>query len=121
MITCANEGPLPVDLELAPNLAVGLVTQEDFSLRTMWNIGSEPSLSITTVGPSSKRRFPALRIGVWVQRKPFFYLVNVAMPASLFSLLAIVLQALPVNYPPSRLTYQLTLTLTVVAYKARAS
>ena len=52
-----------------------------------------------------------------MQRKPFFYLINVAMPASLFSLLAIVLMLLPANYPPSRLTYQLTLTLTVVAYK----
>ena len=117
VVTCANEGPLPVELVLSSKIAVGLVKQEDFSARAMWTIGEELSLKLTTVGASATRRFPALRIGVWVERKPFFYLVNVAMPSSLFSLLAVLLMLLPINYPPSRLTYQLTLTLTVITYK----
>jgi len=41
------------------------------------------------------------------------------MPSSLFSLLAVLLMLLPINYPPARLTYQLTLTLTVITYKVR--
>ena len=121
VVTCANEGPLPVELALSPKLAVGLVKQEDFSARAMWTIGEEVSLKLTTVGASATRRFPALRIGVWVERKPFFYLVNVAMPSSLFSLLAVLLMLLPINYPPARLTYQLTLTLTVITYKVSLS
>lgn len=88
VVTCANEGVLPVELVLSDKIAVGLVKQEDFSARAMWTIGEELSLKLTTVGASATRRFPALRIGVWVERKPFFYLVNVAMPSSLFSLLA---------------------------------
>ena len=43
------------------------------------------------------------------------------MPSSLFSLLAVLLMLLPINYPPARLTYQLTLTLTVITYKVSLS
>ena len=77
VITCANEGPLPVELVLSPQVATGLVKAEDFSGRNSWSIGSELSLSLTTVGASAARRFPALRLGIHVERKPFFYLVNV--------------------------------------------
>jgi len=52
-----------------------------------------------------------------VDRRPFYYLINGFLPSCLFSLLAIFFMFLPVHYPPSRLTYVLTLTLTVVAYK----
>jgi len=41
----------------------------------------------------------------------------VFVPSAFFSALAIVMMGLPVNYPPSRLTYLLTVTLTVVTYK----
>eukprot|EP00966_Prymnesium_polylepis_P208982 4841392-Prymnesium_polylepis.1 len=43
--------------------------------------------------------------------------MNVFVPSAFFSALAIVMMGLPVNYPPSRLTYLLTVTLTVVTYK----
>ena len=66
---------------------------------------------------SDVRSYPALDISIPVDRRPFYYLINGFLPSCLFSLLAIFFMFLPVHYPPSRLTYVLTLTLTVVAYK----
>ena len=43
--------------------------------------------------------------------------MNIALPAGTFGLLSVYFMLLHVNYPPSRLTYLLTLTLTLVAYK----
>lgn len=111
----------PVQFVLPDDLKPFVVEQDDFADRNAWMIAQEAGLELTTVGISASRRFPALAIHVKVFRSPFFFLVNIALPASFFSLLAVLLMLLPVDYPPSRLTYLLTLTLTVVAYKLSTS
>ena len=95
--------------------------QQHFADRNAWHIGTDLELELTTIGVSAQRRFPALAVHVHVYRRPFFYLINVALPTGLFALLGIVLLCLPINFPPSRLVYELTLTLTIVTYKLAMS
>jgi len=71
------------------------------------------------VGASSERRFPALAISVNVRRHPFFYLVNIALPAGLFALLAVIIVLLPVE--SERIHYLLTLLFTSIAHKLSIS
>ena len=150
VLNVANEGATPVDLKFADNMDTFVIDQAGFSDRNAWHIVNELGIELTSVAASSGRRYPAMQVSIRVYWRPFFFLLNVAMPAGLFALLAIVMMTLPVNCahlylpfwnaahasssmpsslglnpcsslcasdPPARLTYMLTLMLTLVAYK----
>jgi len=120
VINCANEGSTPVDIILDPSkVRPFVVSQEDFADRNEWDIAQDVGLQLITVGASSERRFPALAISVNVRRHPFFYLVNIALPAGLFALLAVIIVLLPVE--SERIHYLLTLLFTSIAHKLSIS
>ena len=117
VIGCANEGATPVEISFADYLKPSVVDQANCAERNAWEISPALTVELTTVSASKDRSFPAIAISACAFRRPFFFLVNIALPACVFSLLAVMIMILPVSYPPSRLIYQLTLTLTVVSYK----
>ena len=121
VFTVANEGATPIDLAFAEKVDTSVVDQASFADKNAWHIANELHLELTSVVASSGRTYPAMAISVRVYRRPFFFLINVAMPTGLFALLGIAIMSLPVNYPPARLTYMLTLMLTLVAYKLSMS
>jgi len=117
IVQCANEGCTPVLLNIADDVKWSVVHQDTFAARNMWSIGERLILTAGSVNASNNRHFPSVNIAFRVARQPFYYMMNVCVPSALFSLLAIAMMGLPVNYPPSRLTYLLAVTLTVVTYK----
>ena len=108
VFTVANEGATPIDLAFAEKVDTSVVDQASFADKNAWHIANELHLELTSVVASSGRTYPAMAISVRVYRRPFFFLINVAMPTGLFALLGIAIMSLPVNYPPARLTYMLT-------------
>ena len=117
VVGCANEGATPVDITFANYLKPSVVDQANCAERNAWELSPALTVEVTSFPASQGRTFPAIAISATAFRRPFFFLVNIALPSSCFSLLAVIIMILPVGYPPSRLIYQLTLTLTVVSYK----
>jgi len=121
LVMCANEGKTPVRLSYHDSCTPFIVDQANFSDRNAWVIASKIYADFTKVRPTSERSFPALRITLTVYREPFFFIVNVVLPSGIFALAGVLLLLLPLNFPPSRLVYILTLVLTVVTYKLAMS
>ena len=121
VVQCALQGMTPVEIAIPDNIILGMVDRSDFAARNSWELDDHIDLSLTTVTASKSRRFPALSISVAVRRRPFFYLTNVVAPMGLFSLLGATILLLPITFPPSRLSYLISLALTVVAYKLSTS
>lgn len=119
-IKCAREGPVPVELRLDPFIIRG-VEGTEFALRNTWHLASEMDLDVTEVYSSNTRHFPALRISASIRRRPLFFLVNVALPASLLSLMALLQFCMPVGDVGERMAYSSTLMLTIVSSKFSVS
>ena len=69
-----------------------------------------------------KKHFPMLHGFIRVQRRPRYYVVNVALPIWIFTGLGLLQFAIdPIDDVGERLTVSLTMLLTTAAYKARAT
>ena len=80
----ANEGPCPVDLQVSADFKRSMEGTH-FALANKWILASEMVTELTTVGTTSARRFPALKVTATLRRRPHFYLTNVALAASLLA------------------------------------
>ena len=117
---CATAGPCPLHFHIAPD-AVRDVAGTRFALTNSWRLADELLLEATTVCSTRTRVFPALRISASITRRPTFYLVNVALPASFLSLMALLNFCIPQEAIGERLGYSSTLALTIVSAKFAAS
>lgn len=112
----ANEGPCPIKLSVASDFKRSLEGTH-FALGNTWILADEMAVQLTTVGTSSARRFPALRISVTLRRLPHFYLVNVVLMASMLALMCWLQVTIPIDAIGDRFSFSLTLVLTVVSFK----
>lgn len=108
-IKCAREGPCPLSFKIDP-AAVRDVEGTQFALRNTWALGSELKLDATTVYSTKTRRFPAVRITATIHRRPGFYLANVAMPASVLSLMSLITFCIPQEAVSNQIGLSSTLT-----------
>ena len=119
-VKCAREGPCPLSFRIDP-AAVRDVEGTQFALRNTWALGSELKLEATTVYSTKTRVFPAVKITASIHRRPNFYLVNVALPASVLSLMSLITFCIPQEAVSDRLGYSSTLALTIISAKFATS
>uniref|UniRef100_A0A7S4I2D5 Neurotransmitter-gated ion-channel transmembrane domain-containing protein n=1 Tax=Odontella aurita TaxID=265563 RepID=A0A7S4I2D5_9STRA len=121
-VNCANEGPVPVEFVDETRSSDGLVPQMgvdtlNFAFDDIWNLSPFVSPEITTVGATAKRRFPAVHLRACVSRKPYFILLNVAVPITCIAFLSLMTFFVPAEDTGDRLELSITILLTAVAFK----
>ena len=77
---------------------------------------NEVQVNVREVGAEG-RKFPAVDLSARLHRKPFFYIVNIIVPMSLFALMCNFQLTLPRYDTADRFNLSFTLLLTVVAFK----
>lgn len=87
---CELEGPVPVEfcLSASPPPQLGVDTL-NFTHGDIWTLSPTMLATLTTVGASSTRRFPAVHLSANVRRHSGFVLMNAAMPVSIISFLSL--------------------------------
>ena len=119
-VKCAREGPCPLSFTIDPAV-VRDVEGTQFALRNTWALGSELRLEATTVYSTKTRVFPAVKITASIHRRPFYFLLNVALPASVLSLLSLITFCIPQEAVSDRLGFSSTLALTIISAKFATS
>jgi len=124
VICCRNGGPVAVDI-VEPPAACGQIVRSGFVMDQLWDLRTEVGGDAVLVHLYDHGRpgrlFPAISAVIHVHRKPYFHLLNVAAPMTLFSLLAFLQYQVPADAVSDRLAISLTLLLTSAAYKFAAS
>ena len=117
----ANEGPVPVSFVVngpesacPPQLGVDTV---NFAFGDVWDLAPTLLTEVTTLGASSKRRFPAFHLRACVSRKPGFVVLNVQIPTTVIALLAVTTFFVELELTISKLDFSVTILLTAVAFK----
>lgn len=116
-INCRTTGMIPVALALDGNtVSRNMVEDRHFTLRNEWDLQSKMHLGLRLVGTEG-RMFPTIDITAIVDRKPYYYLVNIAFPMALFALMGNFQFTLPRYATADRFNVCFSLLLTVVAFK----
>lgn len=124
---CEMEGPVPVRFVMpgaddddadpesdCPQLGVDVV---NFAHADIWDLSPKIYTSMTTVGASSTRRFPAMHLRAHVKRRANFVVMNVAAPVSIISFLSLMTFFVPPEETADGLDLNFTILLTGVAFK----
>jgi hypothetical protein len=119
MVKCAAEGPMPAALSVGRDV---LAATEHFSQPNLWDLHGDVGLSLHEVGPKNAqgvrmKTYPALQISVLLSRRPAYYVINIAMPMAIFSLMGALVFMVPRDDVASRLQVSLTLVVTAATYK----
>lgn len=125
---CRTTGNTPVQLVL-PESSQLLLNKDAFMLHNEYNLlqldqqeregaGKERvSAIIHDAGSSASRMFPSIKLSLYVQRRPSFHLINVALPMAVFAALAFLQWEIPPDQIATRAGITLTLVLTAAAFK----
>ena len=124
VVCCRTGGPVAVDLRLGIQtgcvVTAGFFAHQLFRLKADVDEEGQPLgvVDLTRYDHGRKgRQFPSIRASITVQRRPAFYVVNVAVPMALFSALSCLQFTMPPPDVSDRLSISLTLLLTATAYK----
>lgn len=116
-INCRTSGMMPVELRIDPRVkSRHVIEDKHFTLHNEWQLRREVALELKLVG-TDDRIFPTVEITPVVERKPHFYLVNIAFPMALFALMGNFQFTLPRYSTPDRFNVCFSLLLTVVAFR----
>ncbi|KAL7530745.1 hypothetical protein ACHAXR_005896 [Thalassiosira sp. AJA248-18] len=113
---CANEGPVPVQFVVNPGEQLGVDTV-NFAHADIWDLSPNLSATVTTVGATKCRRFPAVHLRANVKRHSSFLLINAAMPVSAISFLSLATFFVPPKDTADRLEISIIILFTAVAFK----
>ena len=118
-----DSGPVPINLVISPGCTCSMDCIDLCPPAKQWHV--EPDLRIVAhhFGPPD-RRFPALTFVVIVTRQPFFYLMYLAVPMGVFSLLGVMQQYVDsstVSGGNHRAQLSLMLVLTAATYRMAIS
>lgn len=116
-INCATEGPVPVEFAIAESNAQLGVDTTNFAFGDIWELSPSITPELTTVGATSKRRFPAVHLRACVSRRPGFVVLNVALPTTAIAFLAVTTFFVDVALPHTRIDLSVTILLTSIALK----
>ena len=117
-INCRCTGPVPTELTISPECKLTMECIHLCPPRKEWYLERELVLTPHRIG-SGDREFPAMSFTAMVTRKPFYTIVQMALPMGLFSLLS-VLQPLCVQDAVEyshRAQLSLMLLLTYTSFK----
>ena len=117
-INCRCTGPVPTELTISPDCKLTMECIHLCPPRKEWYLERELVLTPHRIG-SGDREFPAMSFTAMVTRKPFYTIVQMALPMGLFSLLS-VLQPLCVQDAVEyshRAQLSLMLLLTYTSFK----
>jgi len=89
----------------------------NFAHSDIWDLSATVSTTVTTVGASTSRRFPAVHLGASVKRRSSFVLLNAALPVSSICFLSLTTFFVPPEDTADRLELSVTILLTAVAFK----
>ena len=78
---------------------------------------ADGSLDVGVEQVGATRKFPAMRMTAKLQRRPTYFLVNIALPMGAFVLLSFLQFTVPREKSDHRLTITLTLVLTAAAFR----
>lgn len=92
----------------------------DFSSECVWvtnRCSLSPTRKKTNVIPEGAQRSDIVKVSVLLQRKPMYYIWNIYLPMSFLTLMTASNIVIPICSVADRLSVNLTLILTAVAYK----
>lgn len=133
VFNCRREGVVPV--EVSASGVEATVVNQGFRLHDLWYL-VRPINAMSAPGKAGDgelnvreytyglppRSFPGLLLSGTVQRRPTYYLVNIALPMGSFVLLSFLQFTLPASENAhNRLAITLTLVLTAAAFKQSVS
>ena len=117
---CANQGIVPVRIQLLPDSVIA-VSKAAFAQSNLWDLHDRAHVELHAISPMPETTYPALRLSTLVVRKPLYFQVNVIVPLSSLTMLALLQYLLPGEYIGSavsfRITYSVTILLTTATYK----
>ena len=110
-INCRTTGMMPVELLVAPDVkARHVIDPKDFTMHNEWSLRRELHLSLREVGEED-RLFPTVDCIAIVERRPLFYIVNIALPMALFAAMSNFQFTLPRSATPDRFNVCFSLLL----------
>ena len=118
---CATEGPVPMEFaEGGANAQLGVDTV-NFAFGDVWDLSPSLACEFTTVGATSKRRFPAVHLRACVARKSGFVVLNVALPTGVIAFLSVTTFFVEEEATGNKLDLSVVILLTAVAFKSATS
>jgi len=116
-------GNTPIRLGLARDMQLG-ITVDSFLLgndyRVIGEVGKDRPLVTAEpheVGTTNERMFPSIKLSVYLQRRPKFYIINISFPMMVFAALTFLQYEIEPSKVGVRLGNTLTLVLTAAAFK----
>jgi hypothetical protein len=110
-------------LGLARDMQLG-ITVDSFLLgndyRVIGEVGKDRPLVTAEpheVGTTNERMFPSIKLSVYLQRRPKFYIINISFPMMVFAALTFLQYEIEPSKVGIRLGNTLTLVLTAAAFK----
>lgn len=117
---CAKEGIVPIHFNTPPDL-VATVSHDNFAMSNLWKLHDRAMLSHCKQEPMPGTTYPAVRVSAMVVRLPVYFYINVIVPMSTLTFMALFQFALPAEQKNSnvtfRITYSITILLTTATYK----
>ena len=118
---CAREGIVPIQFNARADDVVATVSKETFALSNLWSLHDRAMLSQEEVQPMPGTTYPAIRVSAMVARLPVYFYINVIVPMSTLTFMALFQFALPGEQRNSnvtfRITHSITILLTTATYK----
>jgi len=114
-VACAEEGIVPAEFT-GTTSNVRFVDVDNFVLSSEWIVNPNLSLEARRFTPMQGRTYPCLALSVHVYRRPFFYLMNIAVPTSLFCVLAVMQFYIPLTKIDARLTVSVLTFVAATVY-----
>ena len=125
-INCRTSGMTPVQIAISPNACANVVKRGFHAHAAYDGIHkAEPTdkESFADIRLESyafgcgERIFPSLRVITLVKRKPWYYILNIMIPASSITAISFLQWAIDRGNPSDRLSVTVSMVLTMAAYK----
>ena len=119
-VNCAEEGIVPVKFKVTRDTVI-TVAKGTFALSNLWDLHDTCVVEQEKYEVMTSTTYPALRISCLVTRKPVYFFVNVIIPMSSLTFLALLQFFLAAERHATnttfRITYTVTILLTTATYK----
>jgi len=117
-INCRTTGKTPVRLCVAEDVTTHNLTEEDFFLSEIYDLGKADEIYVRTGFCGGRgRSFPVAYITMAITRKPEYYMHSVVLPMMLFVAISTLVWYIPPWDVADRLNFGLAMLLTVIAFK----
>ena len=118
---CRCNGPLKLELRVRDDCRLAMTCTTICPPAKQWELKHEMRARPHLIG-TGDRKFPAISLSAMVQRKPFYHIINMAVPFSCFSMLAVLQCTVwTVDSVNHRAQLSMMLVLTGAAYKMAIS